>query len=136
MKTIDGRIYAIAVLAVCVCLAFVLFGFHVELNKTFGSADNGLAATVASSTAEVVSTTATNIAATSTNCASRVITTTSQAVMLTLSDYAGQTPTQTFGHYQAASTTVAYDGGLYGCGLIKAISGGGASSNVTVTVTK
>lgn len=98
------------------------------------SAPSGLPATIASTTAEVVlAASAVNIAATS-SCAARIISTTQQGIMLTLSDYAGQTPTQTFGLWQAASTTVVYDSGQYGCGLIKAISGGGANSNVTVVV--
>ena len=67
-----------------------------------------------------------------TTCSSRVITTAASAVMLTFSDYAGQTPTGSFGHLQGASTTVSYDSGTYGCGLFKAY----AFSSTTITVTE
>jgi hypothetical protein len=55
--------------------------------------------------------------------------------MLTFNDYAGQTPTGAFGHLQAASTTVVYDSGLYGCGAVK-IYGFDANSVITVTETR
>lgn len=54
--------------------------------------------------------------------------------MLTFSDYAGQTPTGLYGHLQAASTTVAYDSGLYGCGLMKVYSF--ATQQITVSETR
>lgn len=70
------------------------------------------------------------IASERTVCASRVITTFSN---LYLSFDDDTTPTGvTRGHYQAASTTVAYDAEQYGCGAIQAIT----TSTSTVTVTE
>jgi hypothetical protein len=51
--------------------------------------------------------------------------------MLTFSDYANQTPTGVFGHLQAASTTVVYDSGQFGCDRVKAYSFG--ASTITIT---
>ena len=99
--------------------------------RPLGQATSGLVANVASSTSESVSTTAGVIVSTSTACASRVITSRAQPLMLTFSDYAGQTPTGTFGHLQTASTTVVYDSGVYGCGLVKAYAFG--TDTITVT---
>ncbi len=112
----------------------LLVAFSVGSNKAYGSAPTGLPALVASSTAETAGATATTIAATST-CAARIVTTTTKPIMLTFSDYSGQTPTGTFGHLQLASTTVAYDSGQYGCGRMKAFSFD-ADSPITVTVTQ
>ena len=89
---------------------------------SLGSAPSGLASTVSTSTGPTVSTGAEIIFSTSTNCASRIITTKDDSINLTLSDRIGQTPTATFGHFQATNTTVVYDAGVYGCGLWKAFS--------------
>jgi hypothetical protein len=88
---------------------------------------------VATTSNPTVTTTAAVVFATST-CASRIITTSAAPVMMTFSDYAGQTPTGSFGHLQAASTTVAYDAGVYGCGLVKVFSQG--TQVITVTETR
>lgn len=124
---------AVALVLVCALVAYIL---GIRENVSFGSAPSGLQATVASTTAEtVLAASAVTIAATS-SCSSRVVSTGAQAIVMTFSDYAGQSPTLAgFGFYQPASTTVAYDSGLYGCGLMKAISGGGANSTITVGVT-
>jgi hypothetical protein len=102
-------------------IAFFSFNF---IHSAKASAPAGLGATIASSTLETVSTTATIVAATSTiDCAARIITTSgNSAVMLTFTQQNGDTPTGSNGVWQAASTTVAYDSGLYGCNAISAYS--------------
>lgn len=97
---------------------------------TFGSDVTQVPAIIASSTRITVTTTASSAFATST-CSSRTITTSASPIMLTFSDYAGQTPTGALGHLQAASTTVNYDAGSYGCGLFKVYSA--ATQLITVT---
>ena len=91
------------------------------------SAPSGLAATVASSsvkalanvTAEIVMATSTNP-----NCAARIVTTQAgNGVMMTFSDQFGEVPSATRGVFQTGSTTVAYDGAIYGCRAIKAFGG-------------
>lgn len=63
-------------------------------------------------------------------CVSRIITTTGQPIMLSFTS--SLTPTAQIGHLQAASTTVAYDNGTYGCDQFTAY-GYGASTSITVT---
>lgn len=101
--------------------------------KTFGSAPSGLPAILATSTSITVGTTASNAIATS-SCAARIITSRAQPLMLTFGDYSNQTPTGTFGHLQAASTTVVYDSGQFGCGLVKVYAF--AADTITVTETR
>lgn len=122
-------------------LAFsVLFLTLSTPSKSLGSAPSGLVATVAtSSLMQVGSTSPVTLLATST-CTARIITTYSVPITLTHSNNLGKSPTATFGHLQAASTTVVYDSGLYGCGLVKAYgfeaSAAVASTSITVTETR
>ena len=68
--------------------------------------------------------------ATSTSCNSRIISTTASPIMLTMGDQAGLRPNGSTGYIQAASTTVAYDGGLFGCGAVFVFS----FTTATITV--
>ena len=67
-----------------------------------------------------------------TQCSARIITTVASAIMLSFGQMSSTTPSGTIGHLQAASTTVAYDSGLYGCGLVTAY----AFSSTTITLTE
>lgn len=70
---------------------------------------------------------------TSATCKSRVITTSASPIMISFDDTTGfgsTTISGAAGHLQAASTTVAYDSALYGCGLMSAF----AFSSTTITV--
>lgn len=78
-----------------------------------------LPATVATTSNPTVGTTPLLLFATST-CGVRIISTTASPIMLTFSDVQGSIPTATFGTLQAASTTVVYDNGQYGCGAYRA----------------
>lgn len=120
-------IISLALLTIAAVLAFAV------PSSALGSAPSGLQATVATSSNPTVTSSASVVFATST-CAARIISTGASAVMLTFSDNQGKTPTATYGHLQSASTTVAYDSGLYGCGLVKAYSF--ASQAITVTETR
>jgi len=120
-----------ALIVAVVALSAYILGINTM--PAFASAPPGLPASVATTSAAAVSTTASTLFATST-CNARIITTYADPVMLTFSDYAGQTPTATFGHLQSASTTVVYDSGQYGCGLVKAYSYG--TQTITVTETR
>jgi hypothetical protein len=68
-------------------------------------------------------------------CAARVISTSGSAIMISFGSQSSTTLSQTVGHWQPASTTVAYDGGLYGCGYMS-IRGVNASSTITITETR
>ncbi len=102
---------------ILVLTALVLFAF-MSSRPVEASAPSGLPATMASSSNPIVPQSSTVIIATS-SCASRIISTASTSLMLGFGD---KVPTATFGVYQAASTTVVYDSGQYGCGSIRAIS--------------
>lgn len=130
----SGVSIGILIIGACLMVA-ILLGWN-SLKPSFGSAESGLASTMASTTKETVLTaSAVTIAATSTNCSSRIVSSGAQAIILTFSDYAAQSPTLAgFGFTQPASTTATYDGALFGCGLMKAISAA-ADSVVTVGVT-
>lgn len=87
-------------------------------------------AKVATTSPAAVSATASTVFATST-CTSRVISTQAVPIMVTYSDNQGRTPSATLGHFQAASTTVVYDAGLYGCDAFKVYSFGAQTITVT-----
>lgn len=108
-------------IASALLLSVTFFG---DTQRASASAPSGLSATLATTSQSAVGTNAIMLFATSTanQCTGRTITTYASPIMLTFSDYAGQTPTGVFGHLQAASTTQYYDGGQYGCQLVKAYS--------------
>ena len=64
------------------------------------------------------------------SCSSRIISTTAQPIMLSF--HSDIVPTSMIGHYQAASTSVAYDGDVYGCGVVSAF-GSVASTTITIS---
>lgn len=67
-------------------------------------------------------------------CLNRVVTTQGQEIKVLFGDAIGLTATSvsaTVGHLQAASTTVSYDSGLYGCG--KMVGRAVASTTVTIS---
>lgn len=112
-------------------LVFGIMSFQAKTVKA--GAPSGLPATMATTSSVIVGPgNAMTLFATSTACATRVISTVAQPIMLTFTDNAGQSPTGIFGHLQAASTTVDYDSGLYGCGLVKAY-GFVASTTITIS---
>lgn len=121
----------------------VLFGIFLfqETHLAFASAPSGLPATVAttSSIAVGTSTLSTTLFVPST-CSARIITTVAQPIMLSFSAISSTTITQTVGHLQGASTTVAYDSGIYGCGRVNAVgitySASLASSTIFLTETQ
>ena len=112
----------LAVLALTALLALTLYSFSFYARFAGASAPSGLQADVATSSVfAIAARTSSSLFATS-SCAARIIQTGISPIMLTFSNYAGQSPTGTFGVLQAASTTVVYDSGQYGCGLVKGFS--------------
>lgn len=125
LKNIIGISFGVIILS-----SLVFWALFSNIQFAGASAPSGLPATVATTSQTTVGTTALMIFATST-CATRIVSTVAKPIMLTFSDYKGQTPTGTFGIYQAASTTVAYDSGQYGCNMVKAY---GFDTTTTITV--
>ena len=94
-----------------------------------GAAPSGLPAGTTTQSTVIASTTAGFFTKPNSVCSSRVISTASSSIMIT---FGSTTPTGINGHWQGASTTVAYDSGLYGCGMWS-IWGTSLGSIVTVT---
>ena len=139
MRTLKIVVAIFAVLAIC------LFIFLNESKPASASAPLGLVATVATSSTRVVGpSTAYNAIlgdymGTTTNetltpCDSRIISTTGGAIMISFGSLASTSLSGSQGSYQAPSTTVAYDSGLYGCGywLFYAY----ASTTITISETR
>ena len=106
----------------CLLMGGVLFDSY----NAKASSPAGMATLIASSTVKAIvgPSNAITLFSANVDCASRIITTYAQPIMLTFATSTDLDqvvmPTGSFGHYQAASTTIAYDSGLYGCGLWQA----------------
>lgn len=125
----NTKLLLLAIIAI-VCVAIILK----TQPHNFGSATSGLSATIATTSNPTVGTSpASPVVATST-CTSRIISTLASPIMIGFSDVQGFVPTALIGHPQAASTTVAYDSGLYGCGAVRIYSF--AASTITVSETR
>lgn len=119
-------------------LAFLVFQ---GIQPAFASAPSGQPAYVATSSAKTLGPTiglngylfgTSTISETRYNCSARVITTTAQPIMLSFSTQSSTTLSGMIGHLQAASTTIVYDSGTYGCGYWT----GYAFGTTTVTLTE
>lgn len=107
---------------VLVAMLFTFRWVHPRVQPAFSSAPSGLQAVVSSSSINtLVGGTVSTLFATS-SCSARIITTAGAPITVTFSDKVGQTPTATFGILQGSSTSVVYDSGQFGCGLIKVLS--------------
>lgn len=122
MKNIALAIGAVAIIVLAV-LAFNHSGNEVSLGGTLQAR---LLATATSSVGHQQDRT---LFTAKEYCASRVISTLGVPVSLSFKS-SSIDPTSVRGHLQGASTTVAYDSGLYGCGEIVAA----ASATTTVTI--
>src|SRR3990167_4345966 len=96
-----------------VLLASLLYLAGSSIPTTLGSAPPGLSAGTSTTYRTSASSTAGFIMNFNNSCSSRTISTASTSIMLA---FGSSTPSASFGHWQGASTTVAYDSGLYGLG--------------------
>lgn len=131
---------AVVVIALSVALGSVLGGiWNREAPAPLSGAGSGFEAFPKEHTMVqlAANTVTTLISTTSDRCSSRVITVNSIAggatgIMMTFGEHASSSiPSTSLGHWQLASSTVAYDGEIFGCGKVKAIAGG--ASKVTIT---
>ena len=108
----------ILALSITVILAVVV-SLNLNLQGAQGAAPGGMLTMVATSST-IDATSASRVAfASSTDCTSRVITVpVGGGIRISFADLPGITLSATVGHIQAASTTVTYDAGLYGCGQL------------------
>jgi hypothetical protein len=127
MQKIVNKLLGIAIFALAIVLVFV----SGKLGNVSASAPSGLPATIATTSAYAVGPEEPMVYnygnnQNRLNCASRIVSTGISAVVLTFGGTSSSTATSTLkvgspylgGHLQLASTTVAYDSGIYGCGFI------------------
>ena len=119
MKSIKSLM---AVLVVSFMVVSAVGFWVLQTLQTEAGAPSGLPTSMAtSSTVAMGQATVSTLFATSTYCTSRVIGTVADAIIIQFSPgiggvYGTSSLQNGFGYVQAASTTVAYDAGLYGCG--------------------
>lgn len=131
-----------AVMIICgIILATLLAIMSFQVPQAGASAMNGVGARVATTSTSAVGPgqkimifgSSTN-AMWRTNCAARVITTVASPIMIEFGPQGSTTVSGMIGHLQAASTTIAYDGDIYGCDLVTVYSF--SSSTITLTETQ
>ena len=121
------------VLGVTLVTVFALLGIILSYSRPVAaSAPTGMQAQFATSSGITANPTSVFTAFATSTCTSRVVTTKSNPVMFLFGDQA-TTTSGTNGHLQPASTTVAYDAGLYGCDKWTVF---GFGSEVQITVTE
>ena len=131
--TLQNKIVLTGVIALAVTLLMFFMFFTVQQSALSG-APSGIPTTVATTSQHLATPGSLNVISLligTSSCNSRIISTRASEVMLGFSDVQGFVPTASIGHQQAASTTVAYDSGSYGCGAIRVFSY--ATSTVTIT---
>ncbi|KKR15214.1 MAG: hypothetical protein UT43_C0005G0010 [Parcubacteria group bacterium GW2011_GWC1_39_29] len=145
MKTEKNIYVAIMVIyaAILVSLVIVMYGvFKSEpavLPVVLKGAPQGLYSVLAVATTTTVGPQEKKTVFTrNTSCVTRVLSTAGQAIMVlygdpTNGDLASTTITSMAGHWQGASTTVAYDAGIYGCGRMIVL---GVAASTTITATE
>ena len=97
-------------------IVIIVIGFQrIQLPEPVkGSAFPGARADKASSSRLIFTTdNSQRLFASTTGCVSRIVTTSTSSIVI---QFNGIVPTQSLGHLQTSSTTVAYDSGIYGCG--------------------
>ena len=138
-KKIELGWQIIAVLAIGVLAFWVASTFR----TTYGSAPSGLSAAYSTSSTLAIGPNYVQVLTVAqSNCAARVVSTAATAIRL---GFGGESATSTAtstsvvssgtGVLQAASTTVTYDGGLYGCGFLAATGVDLTTSTVNVLTT-
>lgn len=129
-----------ALIALLIAILGVLTGTQVA---NLGAETTGVATAAATtSTATVSGGGVTQLFSESPRCDSRIISTAGEPITLSFgstSPFGGAQATSTLqqgkGHLQAASTTVAYDSGIYGCGIWIA-RGNNATTTINLTETR
>lgn len=123
---------------IVVLISFIVYGFTANKSVRYTElkgAPQGLSSVLAIATTTVVGPQENKtIFSSGRQCTSRIISTVAQPIMITFGDpvngdLSSTTLSGSIGHTQLASTTIAYDAGIYGCGRWSAY--GYASSTIT-----
>ena len=133
----------IAIGFIMVAIGFVLtsiFAFNfAKKNVALKGAPQGLYSVLAIATTTAVGhQEKKTVFSANTSCTTRVLSTAGQAIMVlygdpTNGDLSSTTITSMAGHWQGASTTQAYDAGIYGCGRMIVL---GVVASTTITATE
>lgn len=118
-------------IGIIVLILVVALSLNQNLQVAQGGAFPGGRTQLASSTNFAVTGGAVSVLTATSSCTSRVVSTESQGIRITFGDRAGNTPSATQGHWQAASTTVVYDAETTGCDLWRVYPNG--TQNITIT---
>ena len=127
------------IIAILLLGLFSLFGYFSRDKVAVASAPSGLPATVYDVQSIAVGPDYnTLLYASNDRCSSRVVSTRGQAVMLNFATTSAQATSTSYlssvkGLWQGASTTVAYDSGVYGCGAFAAY---GVVASTTITISE
>ena len=117
--TVQDIIKSLTALTILAIVMMTIYAY-IPAQDSLGSSFTGSAATLSTATTTTVGPQAnTTIFSKTTSCTSRIITTNFTAIFFTTGDVTGfgsTTLANGNGLTQAASTTVAYDSGIYGCG--------------------
>lgn len=126
---------AISLAGIIAVLALLVAKYE-DSGPVLGGAPPGLAAGVATTSLHAVSTTVSSLFSTTTvsGCAARIVTTKTGDITLMFSQLNSIQPSAAVGHKQVASTTVAYDCGLYGADAWRVF--GNISEDINVTETR
>ena len=120
----------VGVVLIALYFGFIAVSLKVgPVSTNLGQAPSGLQASYSTSTEFAATAVIRRLVATST-CSSRVITTGASAIVLDLSERNGA-PIGFLGHWQAASTTVNYDSGVYGCDAWNVRGDGNSTFTIT-----
>lgn len=142
MQKIINKILGIGLVSLA-----VVFAVTYSIKTSFASAPSGIPARVATSSTMTIGPQESlvwfygNNSMPSSNCSARIISTIGNNIAITFGGTSSSTATSTIsktvasGNIQLASTTVAYDSGIYGCGYL-GLYGYGATSTITITETQ
>ena len=103
-----------------------------SIPKAKGEAPPGMRATDASTSQITIPGNTALLVFASSTCISRIITSAPAQLWISLTDLE-EPPVPGRGHLQNASTTAAYDAGIYGCGLWRIYNSGASTSVFTIT---
>jgi hypothetical protein len=144
--TVNIRFRTIVIGLILLLVGLMCLSFFQQTPQEASASRLPFANVASSSVSAVVGTTSVVVLFNTNNkCSARIISTVGAPIMLSFStstaDALRNQPNATYGIEQLASTTVAYDSALYGCGVVTAFgyplgASGGGSSTITLLETK
>lgn len=125
----------IITIALVFALAFWV-GFNFKNTEKADAVAGQLPATIATSSTVTVTAGAVVVAFATSTCSTRIVTTNAEPIRFEFTDIDGFTLATGVGHTQLGSTTVAYDGSVYGCGRWAVTNAGPTENTATFQVSE